>query len=92
MIQLKDKEWIEKLSKIEFAYQPIVNIHTGNAFGFEALLRFHKEAGFCSIGDVFDQAYHQGILHQVDLFLRKNGNLTFTLFFPYPYFSFLCSY
>ncbi|MCF6246479.1 MAG: EAL and GGDEF domain-containing protein [Desulfobacula sp.] len=77
---LKDRHWIERLSKIDYAYQAIVNIHTGNAFGFEALLRCHVQAGFISIDDVFDQAYNQGILHQVDLFLRKKAIAKFARF------------
>ncbi|MBT3178738.1 MAG: GGDEF domain-containing protein [Desulfobacula sp.] len=80
MTELTDKEWISRLSKIDFSYQPIVNIHTGNAFGFEALLRNHRTAGFCSIANVFDQAYHQGILHQVDLFLRRKAFKKFAEF------------
>lgn len=80
MPELTDKKWILKLSKIDFAYQPIVNIHTGNAFGFEALLRNHEAAGFCSIGDVFDQAYNQGLLHQVDLYLRRKAFKKFVEF------------
>ena len=80
MIELKDSDWIEKLSKIDFAYQPIVNIHTGNAFGFEALLRCHLAAGFSSIGALFDQAYQKGVLHQVDLILRKKAFRKFAEF------------
>ena len=34
MIKLTDNEWARKLLLIDFAFQPIVNIHTGNAFGF----------------------------------------------------------
>ncbi|SDU25869.1 GGDEF domain-containing protein [Desulfobacula phenolica] len=80
MRTLKHEKWIERLSKIDFAYQPIVNIHTGNAFGFEALLRFHKEAGFSSIDDVFDQAYTHEMLHPVDLFLREKAFAKFAKF------------
>lgn len=77
---LSDKEWVQKLSIIDFAFQPIVNIHTGNAFGFEALLRRHSDAGFSSINDIFDQAYDQGKLHQIDLFLRKKALEKFNQF------------
>jgi len=80
MVELKNKDWIARLSKIDYAFQPIVNIYTGNPFGFEALLRFHKEAGFISIDDVFNQAYHEGILHQVDLYLRRKALTKFAEF------------
>jgi len=80
MVELQDKNWISRLSKIDYAFQPIVNIYTGNSFGFEALLRFHREAGFTSIDDVFNQAYHQGLLHQVDLYLRQKALAKFAEF------------
>ncbi len=73
MAGLEDKEWITRLDRIDYAFQPIVNIHTGNTFGFEALLRCHREAGFSSIDEVFDKAYDQGLLHQVDLVLREKA-------------------
>ena len=73
-------EWQPRLEKIEYAFQPIVNIHTGNAFGFEALLRCHEEAGFSSIDDLFNQAWKDHILHQIDLELRKKALQSFAQF------------
>ena len=73
MVKLTYEKWLTRLSKLDYAFQPIVNIHTGNAFGFEALLRCWEAAGFDSIGDVFDCAYQDGVLHQVDLFLRRKA-------------------
>ena len=75
-----DPGWIAKLSRLDYAYQPIVNIHTGNTFACEALLRCHKQAGFSSIDDVFDRAYDAGVLHQVDLFLRHRAIIKFAAF------------
>jgi diguanylate cyclase (GGDEF)-like protein len=66
-----DENWMNRLAIVDHAFQPIVNIHTGNTFGFEALVRCHKEAGFSSIDQLFDDAYDQGLLHQVDLVLRE---------------------
>ena len=37
------KEWYEKLSILDIAFQPILNIHTGKIFAVEALLRNYKE-------------------------------------------------
>ncbi|MBF0201465.1 MAG: EAL domain-containing protein, partial [Desulfamplus sp.] len=51
-----------RIEKIDYAFQPIVNIHTGNVFGFEALLRKHEEAGFFSIDDLFNQALEDNVL------------------------------
>ncbi len=80
MADLKDKQWSSRLGRIDYAFQPIVNIHTGNTFGFEALLRCHQEAGFSSIDELFDQAYADGLLHQVDLALRKKALAKFARF------------
>ncbi len=41
---------------LHYAFQPIVNVHTGEAFGFEALLRGTEAAGFDSIAAYFDDA------------------------------------
>ena len=57
--------------KITFAFQPIVNIHTGDCFGFEALLRNHKLVGVESIPAFFDHAVDLGVLHHVDSILRE---------------------
>lgn len=63
-------EWQARLEHIDFAFQPIVNIHTGACFGFEALMRNVGAAGFASIGELFDKANQENLLHQVDLLLR----------------------
>ncbi len=54
-----------------YAYQPIVNIHTGVTLGFEALLRGFKESGYDSISEVFDKAYNAGNLLELELTLRN---------------------
>jgi diguanylate cyclase (GGDEF)-like protein len=66
-----DEHWTTRLKKIDFAFQPIVNIHSGICYGYEALLRNYLEAGFTSIGNLFDEAYNDGLLHKVDLLLRE---------------------
>ena len=64
----------KKIIKIlDFGFQPIVNIRNGKIFAVEALLRNYKEAGFNSIFSVFDEAYHNGSLYQLDLLLRKKA-------------------
>lgn len=42
---------------VRYAYQPIVSAHTGLAYGFEALLRGHREAGCASIQSLLDALY-----------------------------------
>ncbi|HEY9162996.1 MAG TPA: GGDEF domain-containing protein, partial [Magnetovibrio sp.] len=58
---------------ITYAFQPICNIHNGGIYGYEALLRGHREAGFSSIDHVFDAAFANGRLHAVDLELRARA-------------------
>lgn len=38
---------------VAYAYQPIDNAHTGESFGFEALLRGHQEMGFRDVPLLF---------------------------------------
>jgi EAL domain-containing protein (putative c-di-GMP-specific phosphodiesterase class I) len=38
---------------VVYAYQPIVNVHTGEAYAFEALLRGHRNLGFNAIPMLF---------------------------------------
>ncbi|MBF0572155.1 MAG: EAL domain-containing protein [Desulfamplus sp.] len=76
---LHDNEWLERISKIDFAFQPIVNIHTGVCYGYEALLRNYKEAGFESIDSFFNQAYSDKFLHNIDMILRKKAIEKFSM-------------
>lgn len=78
MIPLTDIFWINAISKLSYALQPIVNIHTGICYGYEALLRGWKEAGFNSIESVFDMAYEESCLHNVELSLRTKAVSTFS--------------
>ncbi|MBF0225226.1 MAG: EAL domain-containing protein [Desulfobacterales bacterium] len=71
MTPLEDKNWLSAIECIDFAYQPIVNIHTGICYGHEALLRKYDLAGFKSIDSFFDTAYQDKVLHKVDLILRN---------------------
>ncbi|TAN53450.1 MAG: EAL domain-containing protein, partial [Rhodospirillales bacterium] len=60
------KSWTDILERLDFAFQPIVNIHTGYCCGYEALLRNTAEAGFASIGDFFDCCHAQGVLPGIE--------------------------
>ena len=68
------QKWIDIIEKLDFAFQPIIHSHTGRIYAVEALLRNVTEAtGFHNIQDVFDSAFDESILYQVDLELRKKA-------------------
>lgn len=69
---MKEK-WERIEEQLDYAFQPIVNIHTGTVFGFEALLRNWREAGFPSIQGLFDAAYEEQQLYALDLRLRARA-------------------
>lgn len=71
MVPLDDRVWINALSCLDYAFQPIVNIYSGECYGYEALLRGVDGAGFASIHQFMDTAAESGLLHQVDLRLRE---------------------
>ncbi|MCK9372740.1 MAG: GGDEF domain-containing protein [Sulfuricurvum sp.] len=59
------------LTVLDIAFQPIVDIHTGEIFGVEALLRGTDTLGYESIGSFFDALYADGILYRFDVHLRE---------------------
>jgi len=64
---------IKDIEKIDFAFQPIVNIKSGEIFAVEALIRNTDKLGFKSIFEFFDKAYEEGILYKLDLMLREKA-------------------
>ncbi len=73
MPPIASPQWISTLDALDYAFQPIVNIHTGVCYGVEALLRNTDTAGFKTIGAFFDHAWRDGVLHQVDMHLRHKA-------------------
>ena len=65
--------WIKFINTIDFAFQPIINTFTSELFGVEALIRNYETLGFNSIFEIFDRAYNEGILYQLDIELRKKA-------------------
>jgi EAL domain-containing protein (putative c-di-GMP-specific phosphodiesterase class I) len=65
-----------------FAFQPIALSSNGCAYGYEALLRGWKEAGFFSIGSVFDCAYMENALVDLDQRLRAKAFADFASWAP----------
>lgn len=62
---------------ITYAFQPICDIRDGSIYGYEALLRGHLDAGYTSIDAIFDEAFHEGRLHAVDMALRERACAAF---------------
>lgn len=58
--------WREVVDRLDHAFQPIVNVHTGFCFGYEALLRNVDQAGFASIHGFFDACHAEGVLAEVE--------------------------
>lgn len=65
--------WLDRIFHIDYAFQPIVNIHSGVCYGYEALLRNQEKAGFSSISDFFDAADADHALYAIDLYLRERA-------------------
>jgi diguanylate cyclase (GGDEF)-like protein len=56
--------------EIVYALQPIVNIHTGGVYGYEALLRGVDKLGFADVEALFSQALADGLAGELELELR----------------------
>ncbi len=73
-----DDPWTDIVATLDMAFQPIVNIHTGACYGYEALLRNVEAAGFASIQDFFDSCHALGILSDMEMLLREKAVSRFT--------------
>ena len=70
---MEPDRWKDIVNRLDYAFQPIVNIHTGVCIGYEALLRNYIGAGFTSIQEIFDTAYNEQVLFKFDLSLRQKA-------------------
>ncbi len=72
-------KWIDIINKLDFAFQPIIHTFTGKIYAVEALLRNVDVAtGFHNIQDLFDYAFEDELLYQVDIELRRKAIKKFT--------------
>jgi diguanylate cyclase (GGDEF)-like protein len=78
MLRLLPKKWERVLEALDIAFQPIINMHTGETFAVEALLRNYHEAGFESIFAIFDAVYEENVLYSFDIALREKTLEKFT--------------
>ncbi len=58
---------------LDYALQPIVDAHSGDSYGYEALLRNVGQLGFQAPCAVFDFAAEAGILVELECLLRKKA-------------------
>lgn len=66
--------WTEIIEKLDYAFQPIINSHSGKIYAVEALLRnVEKISGLTSIDDLFDLAFNDDYLYELDLQLREKA-------------------
>ncbi len=68
-----------EVDKIDFAFQPIVNIYTGKTFAVEALLRNNEVLGFNTILSMFDSYFKQKKISDIDLVLFHKALKKFKL-------------
>lgn len=71
-------EWQRRLHGVSIALQPIVNVHTGACYGFEALMRGVEQAGFDSPKHLLDSAHQAGMLLDVETVLHGKAMAHFT--------------
>jgi diguanylate cyclase (GGDEF)-like protein len=71
--------WLAYAGQLDYALQPIVNAHTGHAFGYEALVRGFEGRAYADAQAVFDAAWAAGALPPVEVTLRERAIRTFTL-------------
>ena len=65
---------------IVYAYQPIVNVHTGEAYAFEALLRGHKNLGFSAIPMLFASMADVDVAVDAEMLLLDKAVRDFMVF------------
>lgn len=69
-----DKKWLEILNKLDYAFQAIIHSHTGKIYAVEALIRnVELIPKFNEIQDLFDTAYRDDFLYELDLHLREKA-------------------
>ncbi len=73
-----DEYWTDIVGRLDVAFQPIVNIHTGACYGYETLLRNCEQAGFASIQDFFDRCHDRGVLGEIEMVVRDKSLAKFT--------------
>ncbi|OCL88461.1 putative membrane protein YjcC [Aliarcobacter thereius] len=68
------RNWNEIIEKLDYAFQPIIYSHTGKICAVEALLRNVQDIpGIGTIDELFDLAFSDEYLYELDLKLREKA-------------------
>ena len=66
--------WNQVVDKLDYAFQPIIHSHTGKIYAVEALIRnVQNIPGLNYIDDLFDAAFNDDYLYELDLQLREKA-------------------
>lgn len=66
--------WNEIIDKLDYAFQPIIYSHTGKIYAVEALIRgINNIPELTSIDDLFNLAFNDDYLYELDLQLREKA-------------------
>ncbi len=68
-----EDKWNTISAILDIAFQPIINIHSGACYGYEALLRNTEQADFTSIAEFFDVCHAHGILAEMEVVLCEKA-------------------
>ena len=69
-----NKKWEKILDIVDYAFQPIIHCYTGKIYAVEALLRNTEKTGYTkTIKSLFDLAFQDDILYEIDLLLREKA-------------------
>lgn len=68
------QKWNEIIEKLDYAFQAIIYSHTGKIYAVEALVRGVQNIdGLNCIDDLFDKAFNDDFLYELDLQLREKA-------------------
>lgn len=66
--------WINIIERLDYAFQPIIYSHSGKIYAVEALVRGVQNIdGLNCIDDLFDKAFNDDFLYELDLQLREKA-------------------
>ena len=66
--------WDQNIDKLDYAFQPIIHSFTGKIYGVEALIRnVQNISGLNAIDDLFNMAFNDDYLYELDLKLREKA-------------------